>query len=43
VNLWSSHAMGPRWKILSHSLWCCISLLCICWCRQPSYYSCRKM
>jgi hypothetical protein len=43
VNLWSSHVTGPGWNILSRSLWCCISLLCICWCRWPSYHSCQKM
>jgi hypothetical protein len=43
MNLWSSRMMGPGWKISSCALWCCISLLCICWCRWPSYYSWQKM
>jgi hypothetical protein len=33
MNLLSSCTMGPGWKISSRSLWCCISLLRICWCR----------
>jgi hypothetical protein len=43
LNLWSSHMPGPSWKISSHLLSCCISLLHPCWCRWPSYYSWQKM
>jgi hypothetical protein len=42
TNLLSPYARS-RLKIPSHLLWLGISLLYLCWCRWPSYYSCRKM
>ncbi len=43
LNLWNPQ-LGVGWKISpSHSLWLGISLLYLCWCRQPSLYSWWKM
>jgi hypothetical protein len=43
LNLFGARTPGPGWKIPSHSLWLGISLLYLCWCRWPNYYSCQKM
>jgi hypothetical protein len=43
LNLWNPQR-GDGWKISpSRLLWLGICLLYLCWCRQPSLYSCQKM
>jgi hypothetical protein len=42
-SIWCPYAGSRLKKIPSHSLWLGISLLYLCWCRRPSYYSCQKM
>jgi hypothetical protein len=41
-SIWCPYTRS-RLKITSRSLWLGISLLSLCWCRWPSYHSCRKM
>jgi hypothetical protein len=43
LSLWGSRTPGPGWKLSSRSLWYCISLFYLRWCRRWNYYSCRKM
>jgi hypothetical protein len=44
LNLFGARTPGPGWKSqVTRFERLGISLLYLCWCRRPSYYSCQKM